>query len=124
VAVRTGRAKADQDRQSENLLVNKEIIRQGYGHAFLKYPFDQARMEEFRAAEREARDRKRGTGGRNHEYLFSPLSNWSIPDSLSADGRLENGDLVRGSRRRRRWFLLRGSRQVRDADRALGMDPR
>ncbi|MGO8896885.1 MAG: thermonuclease family protein [Isosphaeraceae bacterium] len=47
-------------RQSDNLLVNKEIIRQGYGHDYVKYPFDPARMEEFRAAERIARSEKRG----------------------------------------------------------------
>jgi len=46
--------------QSDNLLVNKEIIRQGYGHAYTKYPFDPARMDEFRAAERSAREQKRG----------------------------------------------------------------
>jgi hypothetical protein len=50
-------------RQSDNLLVNKEIIRQGYGYAYTKYPFDPARMEECRAAEREARENKRGLWG-------------------------------------------------------------
>ena len=39
-------------------LLNLEIIRQGYGFAYTKYPF--FRMEEFRAAEREARDKGRG----------------------------------------------------------------
>jgi micrococcal nuclease len=39
-------------------LLNGEIIRQGYGHAYLRYPF--ARMEEFRALERQARDRHLG----------------------------------------------------------------
>jgi endonuclease YncB( thermonuclease family) len=52
-------------RQSDGLLVNKEIIRQGYGHAYTKYPFDQARTEEFRAAEREAREDERGLWGPN-----------------------------------------------------------
>jgi hypothetical protein len=32
----------------------------GYGHAYTKYPFDPPRMEEFRAAGREARQIKRG----------------------------------------------------------------
>ena len=41
-------------------LANEEIIRQGYGHAFTKYPFAQAMMERFRAAEREAREAGRG----------------------------------------------------------------
>ena len=43
-------------REKDNLLVNKETIRQGYGHAYVKYSFDPARMEEFRAVEREARE--------------------------------------------------------------------
>jgi endonuclease YncB( thermonuclease family) len=46
-----GRLLAYVFRQTDNLLVNKEIIRQGYGHAYTKYPFDPARMEEFRAAD-------------------------------------------------------------------------
>jgi micrococcal nuclease len=57
---RYGRLLAFIFRQSDNLLVNKEIVRQGYGHAYTKYPFDSVRMEEFRAAEREARQNKRG----------------------------------------------------------------
>src|SRR5208337_3632314 len=39
---------------------NKEIIRQGYGRAYTKYPFDPGRMDEFRAADRSAREQKRG----------------------------------------------------------------
>ncbi len=46
--------------QCDNLLVNKAIIRQGYGHAYTKYPFEPARMKEFRAAEREASQNRRG----------------------------------------------------------------
>jgi micrococcal nuclease len=57
---RYGRLLAYVFRRSDNLLVNKEIIRRGYGHAYLKYPFDPARMEEFRTAEREAREHKLG----------------------------------------------------------------
>jgi len=60
---RYGRLLAYVFRQSDNLLVNKEIIRQGYGHAYTKYPFDPGRMEEFRAAEREAREHQRGLWG-------------------------------------------------------------
>jgi micrococcal nuclease len=59
---RYGRLLAYVFRESDNLLVNKEIIRQGYKHAYTNYPFDSARMEEFRAAEREAREHKRGCG--------------------------------------------------------------
>jgi len=41
--------------------LNADIIRQGYGHAYVKYPF--ARMEEFRVYEREARAAGRGLWG-------------------------------------------------------------
>jgi len=41
--------------------VNLEIVRQGYGHAYLDYPF--GRMELFRSAEREAREAGRGLWG-------------------------------------------------------------
>jgi micrococcal nuclease len=50
-------------------LVNAEIIRRGYGHAYVKYPF--SRMEEFRDLERQARRRglglwaARSAGGRS-----------------------------------------------------------
>ena len=61
-------------RESDNLLVNKEIIRQGYWHSYVKYPFDAARMEEFRAAEREA-------SGITKRGLWGPLVKLPIPDS-------------------------------------------
>jgi micrococcal nuclease len=38
--------------------VSAEIIKQGYGFAYVKYPF--ARMQEYRALERQARDAGRG----------------------------------------------------------------
>ncbi len=41
--------------------LNAEIIRQGYGHAYVKYPF--LRQEEFRAYEREAKEAGRGLWG-------------------------------------------------------------
>ena len=39
-------------------LLNAEIVRQGYGHAYTRFAFQ--RMEEFRALEREARENGRG----------------------------------------------------------------
>jgi endonuclease YncB( thermonuclease family) len=42
----------------DGTLVNAEIIRQGYGFAYTKYPF--SLMEEFRELQREARDEGRG----------------------------------------------------------------
>jgi micrococcal nuclease len=43
-------------------LLNAEIIRQGYGHAYTRFPYSM--MESFRALEREARDAGRGLWGR------------------------------------------------------------
>jgi len=42
----------------DDTLVNAEIIRQGFGYAYTRYPF--ARMEEFRALEAKARAARRG----------------------------------------------------------------
>ena len=42
----------------DGTLVNAEIIRQGFGNAYTRYPF--ARMEEFRTLEAEARVARRG----------------------------------------------------------------
>lgn len=42
----------------DGTFVNAEIIRQGYGHAYTRFPF--AYVEEFRALEREARQNRRG----------------------------------------------------------------
>jgi micrococcal nuclease len=43
---------------ADGLLVNREIIRQGFGHAYTEFPF--RLLEDFRAAEREARAQGRG----------------------------------------------------------------
>ena len=42
----------------DGIFLNAEIIRQGYGFAYTRFPF--AHLEEFRALEREARDARRG----------------------------------------------------------------
>ena len=41
-------------------LLNLRLIEEGYGFAYLRYPFRRDRMERFRLAEREARSRSRG----------------------------------------------------------------
>jgi endonuclease YncB( thermonuclease family) len=46
----------------DGMLLNAEIIKQGYGFALSRYPF--ARMEEFRRLEREAREQGRGLWAR------------------------------------------------------------
>jgi micrococcal nuclease len=42
----------------DGTLLNEEIIRQGYGHAFTKFPFKY--RKKFRELEREAREKRRG----------------------------------------------------------------
>ena len=46
------------NRASMELMVNAEIIKQGYGHAYTRYPFKH--LEQFRKYEKEARENKRG----------------------------------------------------------------
>jgi micrococcal nuclease len=46
----------------DGTFLNAEIIKQGYGFAYTKYPFKY--MEEFRAYEREARENERGLWGK------------------------------------------------------------
>jgi micrococcal nuclease len=42
----------------DGTFLNAEIIRQGYGHAYTRYPYK--RIDEFRSLEREAREQQRG----------------------------------------------------------------
>ena len=65
---RYGRTLAYVYLQPENLLLNAEIIRQGYGFAYTQFPFRM--MEHFRALEREAREAGRGLWARS--IGFSP----------------------------------------------------
>lgn len=51
----------------DGTLLNSEIIRQGYGHAYTKYPF--SRKQEFVAIEREARAERRGLWAQSGDAL-------------------------------------------------------
>jgi micrococcal nuclease len=44
----------------DGALFNEVLVREGYGFAFLKYPFEASRMKQFKEAEREARASGRG----------------------------------------------------------------
>ena len=44
----------------DNKLMNKEIIKKGYGHAYTKYPYEPKRQAEFKAAETYAKKSKNG----------------------------------------------------------------
>jgi len=58
---RYGRTLAYVSRKSDDFFLNAEIIKQGYGHAYTRFPFKL--MEEFRRYEGEAREDKRGLWG-------------------------------------------------------------
>jgi micrococcal nuclease len=58
---RYGRILAYAFRESDGLLINKEIILERYGFAYVKYPFE--KMAEFREAEADARKYRRGLWG-------------------------------------------------------------
>lgn len=58
---RYGRALGYLYRVPDGLFVNLEIVRQGYGHAYTKYPF--SHMELFRFYESKAREAGRGLWG-------------------------------------------------------------
>lgn len=51
----------------DGTFVNLEIVRQGYGHAYLSFPF--RLMESFRGAEREAREARRGLWAESPQEL-------------------------------------------------------
>jgi len=68
-------------------LLNAEIIAQGYGHAYTRFPF--SRMEEFRALEREAREATRGLWGAEGASQPTPEHDEAHPQERtapSADG--------------------------------------
>ncbi len=51
--------------QRDRTFLNTEIIKQGYGFAYAKYPFKY--MDEFRGYEREAKETGRGLWRQNKE---------------------------------------------------------
>ena len=64
---------------SRNRLVNNEIIRQGYGHAHIEYPFDPAKMEELRATVRVQQPLRWETGSNSYrcgQTRFRHRLNW------------------------------------------------
>ncbi len=46
----------------DGTFLNAEIVKQGYGHAYTRFPFKY--LDEFRRLEREAREQRRGLWGR------------------------------------------------------------
>jgi micrococcal nuclease len=69
---RYGRTLAYLHLEPGGLFVNREIIARGYGFAYTKYPF--RHMDDFRAAERAAREAPRGLWGPGPDPAVSPAS--------------------------------------------------
>lgn len=71
-----GRTLAYVIRTSDNLVINEEIIKQGYGHAYVKYPF--ARMESYVALEKQARESNAGLWGSSSSSNYQQNSQSAI----------------------------------------------
>ena len=70
-------------RVPDGLFVNLEIVRQGYGHAYTKYPFKY--MDLFRDAERQARESAKG--------LWAPdVQKSGIPESKPSEVKDDSGN--------------------------------
>ena len=65
------------------VLVNAEIIRQGYGNAMTRYPYDKKRQGLFLKLQREARQQRRGLWGQDAEA--EPKGTGSVVDSKRSD---------------------------------------
>ncbi len=97
----------------DGTFVNLEIVRQGFGHAYVTYPFRY--LEDFRAAEREAREAGRGLWALP-EQAAAPAS---TPDRVWVNtsarvyhcpGTRYYGNTARGSYMTEREALEKGSR--------------
>jgi micrococcal nuclease len=78
--------------REDGALINQMIIREGFGFAYLKYPFDSQMMDQLRNEERDARENKRGLWG----PVTRKILELSIPkDEPRAQGRIGIGDSLR-----------------------------
>ena len=85
----------------DGTLLNAEIIAQGYGHAYTRFPF--TRMEEFRVLERDAREANRGLWGGGE--LTSPAA--AIVTSASAPLAADGSETVYVTRTGTKYHRLR-----------------
>lgn len=60
----------------DGTFVNAEIVKQGYGHAYTRFPFKY--LEEFREYEREAREQKRGLWAEESDLLLMDFKSGPI----------------------------------------------
>jgi micrococcal nuclease len=74
-----GRTLAYLYRSPDGLFVNLEIIRQGYGHAYTKFPFQY--MDLFREHESHARETGKGLWSNDLQSMSSPVSDLKGNDS-------------------------------------------
>jgi hypothetical protein len=85
------------------LFVNREIVAKGFGHAYTQYPFQF--MDDFRAAERLAREKKLGLWGPD------PAPSTANPDEVVYVTRTGTKYHRAGCR-----FLAKGATAIRLAD--------
>jgi len=108
---RYGRLQAYVFRQSDNLLINKEIIRQGYGHAYTKYLSARCgwRSSGQRSGRRETGSGDYGDNGRDrHQIERRSVTSFRHVGGVRLRGRRQTSwaasDFV-GGVRLRSWFL-------------------
>jgi len=77
---RYGRLLAYVYRASDGLFVNREIVRQGYGHAYTRFPFKF--LDEFRRAEQEAREARRGLWAGETKSAGIKIADSATADSI------------------------------------------
>jgi micrococcal nuclease len=82
-------------REPDGLFVNREIVARGYGHALTKYPFRFA--DDFRAAERQAREQQLGLWGPNPAPTATPETEVFLTRSGKRYHRAGCRTLARGS---------------------------
>ena len=85
-----GRLLAYVYRYPDGLFVNLEIVRQGYGHAYTKYPFEH--MESFRSYEKKARETTKG--------LWAPEQSAKVTAKVSVQGTLDTKAILKGFRQK------------------------
>jgi micrococcal nuclease len=86
-----GRLLAYLYRVPDRLFINLEIIRQGYGHAYTKYPFKY--MDIFRDTERQARESGKGLWSPDIETK-TPANTEPIPTQINKDSKETKDDTI------------------------------
>jgi micrococcal nuclease len=117
-----GRTLAFVYRAPDGLFVNLEIVRQGYGHAYTKYPFDPDMKKLFRHYEKDAREAGAGRGA-----VRTRLTARTQGAEVGSEGHREGRGVPDGERDqvpRRRVQVPREVQDPRHARRREGQEAR